>query len=280
MDNRVERSFLLDQWTKAVNGDLTGDCRTGDCQGCGICDFSILRPIVHEHASEEGSVTQKTPFQREDMYQWLGLTYSKRGDARYFGHLELSNIFIRAIRRAKISVKYSRGYHPMPKLSFDDPLPLGMESEAESFRLLVSEKYGCDQVMRLLNEQLPHGLKLHACHRKSKERILPDAGETHFRIDFQKEKMANDRLELFNASDDWPYQRINRKGHVHQMDLKAAVKMIEVTDETTLHMVLRNDSGHVVRPVDVLTSVFKLTEEQLKGLSMIKLERRDEETGS
>ena len=58
----------------------------------------------------------------------LKMLFVKRDQARFFGHLELINIFLRAIRRAGIEVAYSEGFHPMPKISFEDTLPIGMES--------------------------------------------------------------------------------------------------------------------------------------------------------
>ena len=70
-------------------------------------------------------------------FQSLCVFYAKQGQAKYFGHLEMVNIFLRALKRAGIAVKYSQGFHPKPKISFDDPLPVGVESEQERFILSV-----------------------------------------------------------------------------------------------------------------------------------------------
>ena len=33
----VDKSFLLREYKKATEGKLTGDCRRGPCNACGIC---------------------------------------------------------------------------------------------------------------------------------------------------------------------------------------------------------------------------------------------------
>jgi hypothetical protein len=37
----VSKDFLLEEREKAERGEITGDCRTGDCGLCGICGDDI-----------------------------------------------------------------------------------------------------------------------------------------------------------------------------------------------------------------------------------------------
>jgi radical SAM-linked protein len=48
-------------------------------------------------------------------------------------------IFIRSLRRANIPLKYSNGFHPLPKVTFGDTLPMGMESEQELMLVSLTE---------------------------------------------------------------------------------------------------------------------------------------------
>jgi len=63
--------------------------------------------------------------------------YTKTGPARFISHLDVVRLFDRAARRAKISLVYSQGFHPRPKLSFGPPLSLGVGSIAEYLDLEV-----------------------------------------------------------------------------------------------------------------------------------------------
>ena len=44
----VDRSFLEAEYAKALQQEYTPDCRNHGCQGCGLCDFKTIRPVVHE----------------------------------------------------------------------------------------------------------------------------------------------------------------------------------------------------------------------------------------
>ncbi len=37
IETGISRSFLVEEFNKAVRGELTGDCRSSECTGCGIC---------------------------------------------------------------------------------------------------------------------------------------------------------------------------------------------------------------------------------------------------
>ena len=55
-----------------------------------------------------------------------------KGDQiRFVSHLGFMRAFERTVRRARIPVAYSGGYHPHPRISFATALGVGMTSEAE-----------------------------------------------------------------------------------------------------------------------------------------------------
>jgi radical SAM-linked protein len=45
------------------------------------------------------------------------ISYSRRGDVRFLGHLELIQVFFRALSRAKAELKFSQGFNPSPKVA-------------------------------------------------------------------------------------------------------------------------------------------------------------------
>jgi radical SAM-linked protein len=270
MDSRIDPDFFKQEWTNALEGKQLADCRYGDCQGCGICDFSTLQPMVWEECPQLLNQTGESNSRDDETYVWLSLTYRKIGNARFFGHLELSNIFSRAIRRAQISVKYSQGFHPMPKISFDDPLPLGMESEAEYVRLLVSDRHMCQDVMTAINRHLPSGLEISGCQLKSDAIRAGLANEHHFSVYLQQMAVDEKQMALFHSRPEWPYTRKNRKGSIHRIDLKEAVTKMAFVNENTIYMAIRMGTQHMVRPTDLLSGVFNFSEEQLKGVRILK----------
>ncbi len=274
MDARIDSGFLKKQWETAWQGERLSDCRHGDCHGCGICDFEIIQPRVFTDCPvpKEESIGSE-PIETE-VFSWLALTYSKLEQARFFGHLELNNMFARAVRRANIGVQYSKGFHPMPRLSFDDPLPLGMASEAEHMRIMVSCKHDCAQVVRGINAHLPKGLRITGCRLKSEVQksgppYLPEVQK--YRVELSGIEIDTALLSRFQESSQWPYLRCRQKKPDHTIDLRAAVHKIEYRKIGQLYMEIDASVQVVVRPSDFLISVLQLTPLQLQQTVVTRL---------
>jgi len=96
----------------------------------------------------------------------IRLGYTKKNEARYIAHLDLTRVFDRALRRAQIEVNYSEGFNPHPKISFGPPLPVGVEGEKEYVDIDLKEVEGISAEVHLadvvsrLQIQLPEGIKL------------------------------------------------------------------------------------------------------------------------
>ena len=58
----------------------------------------------------------------------LRIRFTKLGPARYLSHLELSTALSRALSLSGVSLVFSQGYHPHPKISFAGATSVGMES--------------------------------------------------------------------------------------------------------------------------------------------------------
>jgi radical SAM family uncharacterized protein/radical SAM-linked protein len=272
MDVKVDDDFFKQQWLAAHDMERVDDCRHGNCHGCGVCDFESMEPKVFEHFSAGNAPSGAQGDDIAETFIWFSLKYSKLRDARFFGHLELSHIFARAIRRAQIQVAYSKGFHPMPKISFDDPLPLGIESEAEYMRIMVSTRHQCQEIVTLMNHHLPDGLQILNCRLRSEAKKERAHQIQRFSIKLWNTQWDLERLEAFKRSESWPYERTNQKGRVHQIDLKETLNHITVKENGTLIYDIVPNPQHIIRPADMLTGIFKMPVEILQGARMIKLD--------
>ena len=61
----------------------------------------------------------------------IRITYEKSGAMRYTSHLDLQKVWIRALLRAKLPLAYTQGFHPVPKVAYSWPLPLGWGTKGE-----------------------------------------------------------------------------------------------------------------------------------------------------
>lgn len=95
--------------------------------------------------------------------QRFRITYAKTQSLRYTGNLDIHKIWERTIRRAGLSLAYSQGFHPQPRLHQASPLPLGMTSRCEMVDLWLTDDspiLTTDQVHKALVEKAPSGLEL------------------------------------------------------------------------------------------------------------------------
>jgi radical SAM-linked protein len=86
------------------------------------------------------------------------VTFSKQGALCYTGNLDLHKILERSIRRARLPLAYSQGYHPQPKLNLAAALPLGFASRAEVMDMWLNEDV--DDVVPALQANVPPGLTI------------------------------------------------------------------------------------------------------------------------
>lgn len=163
IDCGVPKSFFLEERKKAFAGTATLDCRDGACHGCGVCDFDSLRMRLLEPRMQETQTQEtQTPDQGETAEQLtrVRLRMSKLGRARMVGHLEYLKMFQRAASRARLPLRYSQGFHPMPKISYLEALPMGVSSEAELIDLELLYPVAIAEIINGLNAQLPEGFMI------------------------------------------------------------------------------------------------------------------------
>ncbi len=270
IDARISKEFLKKEWENALGEALTPDCRFGKCSKCGVCDFKVLSPKLFDPAEipahTGGGANTDDGFTKK-----LRVSYAKEGDARYFGHLEMVKIFIRAIKRADIPVCYSGGFHPMVKISFDDPLPLGMESLGEFFNLSVPGEVKPHGLVDALNAELPRGLRATGCAiapGKASRKVPTSAA---YLVRPGGAAFDGGALEAFKAMEAFTFERTNKKGKIRVIDLREMVLEIDLLDSGALQMVLKIEPGKTVRPHEVLTRIFSLPEGEVNTTRVVKV---------
>lgn len=88
----------------------------------------------------------------------IRIKYTKSGNLKFIGHLDVMRYFQKAVKRAGLDIAYSQGFSPHQLMSFAAPLALGVTSEGEYFDAEFNSLVSSDEFVRRLNEQMVEGM--------------------------------------------------------------------------------------------------------------------------
>ncbi len=286
----VTREFLRKERERASVPEQTPDCRTG-CVGCGLpaqlrmkhrllsaSEEATRSPGPEEEAKETALFgrrkKRKTTFVQIAKTR-VRLKYAKGQQLKFLGHLDLVEMFHRAVRMARLPIDYSRGFHPRPKIAFGPPLSLGITSRAEYVDLQFAQPW-LESVKDKLTLALPTGVDILEerpifSKAESLNKIINLAEYTVKlgpELDIEELKQA---IQKFQSDEALSVQR-ERGGSVREIDIKAGIKEISLLSSPTgvpmLRMLLLIGSNNDVRPTEVLECLLGWPREKVLSLDI------------
>ncbi|MDO4491393.1 MAG: TIGR03936 family radical SAM-associated protein [Lachnospiraceae bacterium] len=96
------------------------------------------------------------------------IRFTKTGNMKYIGHLDVMRYFQKVLRRAEIDVSFSGGFSPHMIMSFAAPLGVGTTSGGEYFDLDLQNAPSGQELMDRMNAQMNEGMSVVSI-RKIKE---------------------------------------------------------------------------------------------------------------
>lgn len=90
----------------------------------------------------------------------IRVRFSKQGQMKFIGHLDMVRYFQKVMRRGEIDMAYSEGFSPHQKMSFAAPLSLGVLSKGEYFDMEVNSTLSTKEAIERINEQNVEGVKV------------------------------------------------------------------------------------------------------------------------
>jgi radical SAM family uncharacterized protein/radical SAM-linked protein len=296
----VDEGFLRDEREHARTGEVTPDCRWGECRNCGVCDKEIQMVLSDASFAPPASVSSRAGVRKRPWVKKIRSRFIKVGEARFLGHLEMVDVFVRAARRAAIPMRFSEGFHPLPKISFTNPLPVGTESLAEFVDLDLDRYMRSGEFQKRLNAELPLGLRIiHASEMVLKGRPLPTVFEADlFLISLEDIGRTFSQEELRDKL----HQALQRGSLILLQDKKKGIKEVNALDSVERLQVIKRDTYAPsvsiqngvpsvkelfgaeflieveikkrggVRPAEILQHILELTPEETDLLRVVKTE--------
>jgi radical SAM family uncharacterized protein/radical SAM-linked protein len=149
IDIGVSKDFLKNEWKKAENESLTRYCREV-CSKCGIEKKFNCRSLLAKKVKTKGmkalvdrysepEVHNSNPVPKADIR--YRVKFRRLESSRFVTQRNLSAYIERELFIHDIPIAYSRGYHPLPVISFSHPLPFGFTSDCEFADMGFKDNY-------------------------------------------------------------------------------------------------------------------------------------------
>ncbi len=270
IDCGLSKDFFRKEWEKACSAAATVDCRGGHCHACGVCDFETLRMRTLDSCDISSSRIggrRDDPKTAERLTR-VRLLVSKLDRGRMVAHLEYLKMFHRAVRRAGLPVRFSQGFHPTPKISFLEALPMGVASEAELVDLELHYPVPLDQLRDSLNRQLPEGFHVISAEEIPWKAPSPSSSvaANHYRVPlpgFPLETVRERVAAFLNAPQVCVMRQ--KKGRDQEIDLRPDVVDIAIREDE-LHIELIKGS-----PLQVAAYILERTVEEVRRMNVRKI---------
>ncbi len=235
IDHGASKEFFIRENIKASKAQTTRNCREG-CSGCGADKFVDGKCVMCITPSKEKiEETVKVPQGKGPRYDYR-VVFSKKGDAKYISHLDLSRCFQRTIKRSGLPVWYSEGFNPHIYITFLAPLALGYESECEMADFKLNEDVPFEKVREVLNESLPQGIRVLEVARPDKKPL--DVAKAQYRVKIEAEE-AGKLLECWN-------EFISREEIVVSKRSKKGEKTVDVKKYIEIESAAADEEGIVI----------------------------------
>jgi radical SAM-linked protein len=190
----------------------------------------------------------------------IRITFAKTGALRYIGHLDLHRMWERVTRRAGLSLAYSQGFHPQPKIQLAAALPLGFSSCCELLDLWVDGEPDLSQLPAAIQAAVPPGLKILEVIGVDEKgpplqtQVISSEYSITLPIDSDQNGITQ-RLEVILKADALPRERRGKP-----YDLRPLIEALELADPDSagsprLSMRLSAREGATGRPEEVLDAL-------------------------
>jgi radical SAM-linked protein len=272
VDCGVSRDFLLAERDRAYQGLETPDCRVSGCQDCGICDQDRVSLRLEDVLALPLAPPPPAPPSAPDPlapYRYR-LTYAKLEEGRWLGHLEMVAALYRSLRRSGLPLSFSSGFHPLPRVSFYDALPLGVESLAETMDVALAAPLPEAALVSTLNRVLPPGLKILLAARLIKRLGPPGQLGALYQVESPEPVFEADAAADFLTQTEFLVTR-HRPKEDQRLDLRGLVAGLTVLDPQHLELDLRRQAKGNLKVTDALAAIFTLSDDQARELRILKI---------
>ncbi len=153
LNTGIDKQWLKEDLQRALEAATVPDCSFEGCSHCGVCGPDFGHNIVVPPPPIPDFSGHFQP--NQNRAQRVRVRLGKLGEIALLSHLDLVRLFDRAIRRASIPIAFTGGYHPGPRISPANALPLGATSAGEIVDFELTQPMDLAEFQERFAAQLP-----------------------------------------------------------------------------------------------------------------------------
>ena len=278
IDIHIPKVWFQEDWERALELKWAPDCRAKRCHKCGVIDVerelcaSMLRDNIDGRKAEAVYTRPEAPPAAPEPPSAMRIRFrvGRADSARFLGHLEWMNAWLRALRRARAPMSYSQGFHAHPKVNFSTAMPVGEESTGDYMDVMLSEDVDVPQLLARLQAVVPRGflvLSAESVPLKSRSLMAAVSGFDYTLIVPEMDRVAlAERISEINAQDEVVVQRSvkarvrvygrkRRRREMRPLDLKPMIDHLELREgegSVVIDFRTRTHEGRYAKVKDIL----------------------------
>lgn len=174
----------------------------------------------------------------------IRLRFSKQGQMKFIGHLDMVRYFQKVMRRSEVDVAYSEGFSPHQKMSFAAPLSVGVLSRGEYFDLEVNSTESSKVMLERINAQNAEGVEVLSY------KLLPDNAKNAMSVvagaDYKvyTDLFNQNMLDAFMNQDQIIVLKKTKKSE-KEVDIKPLIYNIKLEDDGIFMQVAQGSASNL-----------------------------------
>ena len=174
----------------------------------------------------------------------IRLRFSKQGQMKFIGHLDMVRYFQKVMRRSEVDVAYSEGFSPHQKMSFAAPLCVGVLSRGEYFDLEVNSTESSKVMLERINAQNAEGVEVLSY------KLLPDDAKNAMSVvagaDYKvyTDLFNQNMLDAFMNQDQIIVLKKTKKSE-KEVDIKPLIYNIKLEDDGIFMQVAQGSASNL-----------------------------------
>lgn len=195
----------------------------------------------------------------------IRIKFEKKQPARYLGHLDIMRFFQRVFNRADVKMEYSGGFNPHQKMSFAQPLGVGILSEGDYLDAEIASGQDPARILEDLNRVCGDGFSVRSVKevKEGTKKAMAALAYAEYEVDLcallpEAEPVLCRKIPELLARPEIPVMKTTKSG-TREVDIRPQILRLSY-ENGTLFLLVTAGSGNNLKPDTLLAELFRESE--------------------